>query len=174
MTAPQVVRDVTPVDLAALQFINPEKAPTIHLDRIRDARKGYLRYLMLEQRGVVAGYGVLVFRRPPSWSDAASREHLPQAVDLYVQPEKRDQGLGSYLLKQFEAIAASAGANRLFIGVDPVENPRAYALYVRLGYEPLDLKARRVGWRFTDSEGCRHEGNSWNIDLVRCFTKPSA
>jgi GNAT superfamily N-acetyltransferase len=165
VTAPLVVRDAALSDVEDLKRINNAKASAVHRDRIRDAHESYIRYLVLEQRGTISGYCVLVFRRPPSWSDTADGEHLPQVVDLYIEPEQRERGLGTFFLRQLESIVVNAGKNRLFIAVDPVGNPRVHALYLRLGYAPLEREPHRVHWHFVDSDGESHEGCDWSLTL---------
>ena len=53
----------------------------------------------------------------------------------------------------------------LYVSVDPEENKRAYSLYLRLGYNPLQSKPYKEYWSFTSSDGVLHEGYGWNIDL---------
>ena len=113
------------------------------------------------------GFVVLVFVRPPSWPDADNNEHLPQIVDLYIQPEQRGKGVGSFFIRQIEDVVVKTGGDSLFVAVDPVDNPRAHALYLRLGYLPLEPEPQRHHWQFTDSEDKLHEGDGWNINLVR-------
>lgn len=162
-----IVRDAIMADLEELKQINYAHSPAIHSDRLHDAGEHRMRYLVIEQNEAILGFSVLVFLRPPSWSDADSREHLPQIVDLYVRPEQRGKGIGSCFIQQMETLVASACYNRIFVAVDPVDNPKAHALYLRLGYQPLQNEPYRLQWHLTDSDGKRHEGESWNIDLVR-------
>ena len=162
-----MVRDTKLGDLEELKHVNDAKSPAVHRDRIRDAAEHHPRYLVVEQGGLIAGYAVLVFLRPPSWSDADNFEHLPQIVDLYVRPEQRGKGVGTFFIRQMEELVVNAGGDRLFVAVDPVDNPRAHALYRRLGYLPLEREPCQVHWHFTDSDGIRHEGKSWNINLMQ-------
>ncbi len=167
MKSQLMVRDAKLTDLEELKQVNDAKSPAVHRDRIRDTAEHQMRYLVVEQNGLIAGYAVLVFLRPPSWSDADNHEHLPQIVDIYVRPEQRGKGVGSFFIRQMEEFVVNAGGDRLFVAVDPVDNPRAHALYLRLGYIPLEREPFQVHWHFTDSDGNRHEGGSWNINLVR-------
>jgi GNAT superfamily N-acetyltransferase len=162
-----IVREAKSTDLEELKHVNYDKTPAVHRDRIRDADEHEMRYLVVEQNGLITGYAVLVFQRPPSWPDADSQENLPQIVDLYVRPEQRGKGVGSFFIRQMEGFVINAGGDRLFVAVDPVDNPRAHALYLRLGYIPLEPEPYQVHWHFTDSDGNRHEGEDWNINLMR-------
>ena len=163
------VRQATEADLAALEDIKSPRA--IHEDRLRDADGDRLLYLIIEEFGTVIGFVLLVFERPSTWSDANDKSHLPAMVDLLVRPDRRSRGAGSFLIRWVEETVRARGGIRLYIGVDPVDNPRAHQLYVRLGYTPLQTRPYRGHWEFTDSDGNVHEGNEWNIDMVKEFSQ---
>ncbi|MGI8913900.1 MAG: GNAT family N-acetyltransferase, partial [Chloroflexota bacterium] len=63
--------------------------------------------------------------------------------------------------------AAEAGYGRVYLRVDPVGNPRAAALYGRLGYRPLQAAPYRQAWGFVDSGGTAHRGEDWAVDMVK-------
>jgi predicted N-acetyltransferase YhbS len=88
-------------------------------------------------------------------------------VDLFVRPDHRNGGAGSFLIHWMEDTVRARGATLLHMGVDPLENPRAHQLYLRLGYTPLQTEPYRSHWKFTDSDGNVHEGHEWNIDMVK-------
>jgi GNAT superfamily N-acetyltransferase len=63
-------------------------------------------------------------------------EHLtgvPMLNHLEVHPDRRGQGIGTAIIEQAERLAVQMGHRRLSIGVG-IDNPRAYDLYLRLGY----------------------------------------
>jgi GNAT superfamily N-acetyltransferase len=159
------VRDATEADLDALVRLKP--SPVVHRDRLRDACKPGFRYLVLELDHGVIGFVCLVFARPRYWSDADCADYLPTAIDFLVEPAWRGRGYGSFLLREAERLAAAAGARQLYVWVDPVHNPRAFALYRRLGYAPLQEQAYRFHWEFVDSDGQPHAGDSWRVDMVK-------
>jgi hypothetical protein len=64
-------------------------------------------------------------------------------------------------------IAAGAGYVQVYLSVAPIANPRAYALYQRLGYQQLQAEPYRKIWEFTDSEGQMHRGEDWVVDMVK-------
>ncbi len=161
------VRDAAEGDVPALTAIKGAGTQALHRDRLRDAQGPGFRYLVLVADDRVIGFACLIMRRPPSWSDADDRLHVPRIVDLQVQEAYRGQGYGSALVRAMERIAAAAGYRHLYLGVDPVHNPRAYALYQRLGYQPLQAQPYRKVWAFTDSAGTRHRGEDWVVDMVR-------
>lgn len=159
------VRTACASDLPALAAIKPP--PALHKDRLRDADGTDLLYLALETEGQVIGFGLLVFRRPSTWPDAGDASRLPAMVDLVVEPARRSQGAGSFLIDWMETTVRSRGGDAVYLGVDPVQNKRALQLYRKLGYEPLQAEPYRSHWKFTDSDGRVHEGNDWNIDMVK-------
>jgi GNAT superfamily N-acetyltransferase len=167
------VRDAEDADVPALTAIKGAGSAVLHGDRLHEARGAGFRYLVLVVDGQVIGCACLVMRRPASWSDAADTEHLPQLVDLQVKPAHRGQGYGSAFIDAIEQVAASAGHRHLYLSVEPAHNPRAYALYQRLGYRPLQTTPYRKRWQFTDSAGMVHHGEDWVVDMVKVL-EPAA
>lgn len=159
------IRPATIADLDALIRYKP--TPVIHRDRLRDAQQPGFTYLVLELDHRVIGFVCLVFSRPHYWSDGDSRDYLPTAIDFFVDPALRGQGYGSYFLRTVEEMAAAAAATNFYLWVDPVENPRAHALYLRLGYQPIQKEPYPFHWEFIDSAGAYHGGDSWRLDLVK-------
>lgn len=159
------VRQATGADLPALTSLRPPVA--LHKDRLRDADGRSLLYLVVEQTETIVGFGLLVFKRPATWSDADDSSRLPALVDLFISPGNRSRGAGSYLIATMEETARSRHCPQIYIGVDPVDNPRARQLYLRLGYTPLQAEPYRSHWQFIDSDGNLHEGNDWHIDMVK-------
>jgi GNAT superfamily N-acetyltransferase len=156
---------VTTEDLAALTQIKEPEA--LHRDRIRDAQSPTFDYLALMRDGQAIGFACLVFARPGSWSDADDTTHLPQIVDIQIASTLRGQGHGTHLIRALEQLAARRGAREIFLAVDPRSNPRAFALYLRLGYEPMQDEAYLKHWEFVDSGGRLHSGDDWVVDMVK-------
>ena len=159
------VRDATASDLPSLTRLKDSEG--LHRDRVRDARSQTVRYLVLEQAGQIIGFACLVFVRPGYWSDAQDLSHLPQVVDMLIAPTTRSRGYGSHLMRCLEQFAAQRGCHEIFLAVDPIENPRAHALYQRLGYRPLQPEPYVKHWEFVDSAGRLHTGNDWTVDMVK-------
>lgn len=159
------VRAATEADLGALMRLKPSQA--VHRDRLRDACRPGFQYLVLELDQCVIGFVCLVHIRPQYWSDGECTEYLPTAIDFIIDPAWRGRGYGSFLLRQVEKLAAELGSKEFYLWVDPVDNPRAFALYVRLGYQPLQAQPYAFHWEFVDSEGHPHAGDSWRVDLVK-------
>ena len=162
-----IVRDAEPADVAALTAIKGAGSEAIHQDRLRDAQAGGLRYLVLVADDELLAFACLVYRRPASWSDAGDTRHLPQLVDVQVAAARRGQGYGTALLQAIEQLVAAAGGRLLYLSVEPEANPRALALYRRLGYQPLQAEPYRTEWSFVDSAGVAHGGEEWIVDMVK-------
>jgi GNAT superfamily N-acetyltransferase len=160
-----LVRDATGKDLAALTRLKDSAA--LHRDRLRDAQWPTFRYLVLERHGDVIGFGCLVYARPAIWSDAQDTSHLPQIVDLLISPALRGRGYGSCLIRSLERFAAQQGFTEIFVAVNPLNNPRAHALYGRLGYKQIQTRPYVKHWEFVDSGGVLHAGDDWTVDMVK-------
>lgn len=161
------VRDAEEADVPALTAIKGDGTEALHRDRLRDAQGSGFRYLVLLVAQELIGFACLVIRRPAYWSDADDTHHLPQIVDLRVKESHRGQGYGSDFVRAIERIAAEAGYGQLYMSVEPLNNPRAYALYQRLGYQQIQSEPYRKIWEFTDSEGKVHRGEDWVVDMVK-------
>jgi GNAT superfamily N-acetyltransferase len=159
------VRDAVLTDVEALFHLKPSAA--VHRDRIRDAATSMLRYLVMEREERVIGFALLLFTRPPHWSDGNDSSRLPQVVDLVIAPDLRGRGFGTFLLRAIERLAAERGCSHLYLAVSPIDNPRAHALYVRCGYQPLQTEPYRSHWEFVDSAGELHQGDEWSLDIVK-------
>lgn len=159
------VRDASAEDLTALTRLKQSEA--VHRDRLQDAQSPTFRYMVLDRAGEVIGFACLVFARPQAWSDAHDTSHLPQLVDVQIAPALRSRGYGACLINALEQLAAGSGSREIFLAVDPLSNPRAYALYERLGYRPLQANPYMKHWEFVDSGGNLHSGNDWTVDMVK-------
>jgi len=165
------VRDAEEADVPALTAIKGDAGAALHRDRLRESQGSGFRYLVLQVDQEIIGFACLVFRRPSNWSDAGNTQHLPQIVDLLVNESHRGRGYGSTLVRTIEQIVAAKGYDQLFIDVEPFDNPRAYALYQRLGFQPLQSEPYLSSWKFTDSAGKDHHGEAWVVDLVKQYSK---
>ena len=163
------VRDAEEADVTALTAIKGEGSDdeAVHRDRLRDAREGSLRYMVLLADQEIIGFACLVFCRPAYWSDASDTQHLPHIIDLQVKESQRKKGYGSAFVRAIEQIAAEAGYEQLYISVEPGDNPLAYALYLRLGFQQLQSEPYLKIWEFTDSAGKVHHGEDWVVDMIK-------
>lgn len=160
------IRKATAADLPALTALRPPEA--IHRGRLRDdAASAEYDYYVIVRGEEIVGFGALVFRRPTSWAKAHDERHLPEINDLHVAEAERGKGYGAQAIRLLEQKAVEAGADRLYISVEPINNLRAYALYQRLGYEPLQNEPYFHSWAAVDGDGKTERGEAWLVDMVK-------
>lgn len=80
--------------------------------------------LVAEAQGQVVGFGMLTL-----WGQ------MGEISDLVVSPSRRGGGIGTALIEYLSEKAARLGIPAVEIGVSE-SNPRARALYERLGFSP--------------------------------------
>ena len=86
---------------------------------------------------------------------------------MTIDASSRGLGLGSSFIHAIEAEAATAKHKNIYLTVDPVTNPRAYALFKRLGYEGIRPSPREIEWSFEDSNGNRYGGKDTLLDMFK-------
>jgi len=163
-----IIRTAQIADLSALCRLRYAEQPAIHRDRIRATDNQTYFYLVAERECILIGFGLLLLERPPEWSDTL--DSFPIVVDLFVSGQHRSQGVGRALLTHMECIVHQHGKTVLYLSVEPKTNPRALALYERLGFQPLQREPYQSAWRFTDSDGIEHVGEEWVIDMCKSLT----
>lgn len=159
------VRFAEEPDLAALGAMRPPES--LYRTRLSEAANGDIDFLLVQRGSDIVGFGLLVFRRPESWKGPLGQEMLPGICDLWVRPESRSQGAGSFLVNHMAKLAKARGCSHLYIGGNPEGSPRSYALYLRLGFVPIQAEPHEVSWSFTDSAGVVHEGSELNVDMLK-------
>lgn len=164
---PLILREATADDIPALLAIRSEGGEAHYRGRLRDAESPDFRYLVLVRDQEVIGFVCLVFRRPPSWGNVDDVKHLPQIIDLYVADSQQGQGYGTAAIHLLERMAFERGAQHIYISVEPIANPRAYALYQRLGYQRIQIEPYFYHWIFVSDDGTIEEGKEWLVDMVK-------
>lgn len=155
-TAALDIRAATDADVAVLEALWPSGPTRLHQRRFELQEQGLSTYL-IAWRGTTP-VGSCSIR----WSGCAAPEvrarlgAVPELNGLQVlPPELRGQGIGTAMISFVERAVRSRGIPQVGLGVDN-ENPRAAALYERLGY-------RDVGCRYLDRyfyltpDGERHD-----------------
>ena len=155
-----LVRDATEEDLDALEALRPLGAR--HGDHIRAAHPARSRYLLADLDEQIVGTVLLYFTPEAGWD---RRDQLPLMLDLWVPEHLRSQGIGTALVAGAEQFAMAAGFGHLYLRVEPDRNPRAFALYKRLGYQALQNQPYEDSHHFVDSAGNVHEGVEWVVDM---------
>ncbi|MFE9658587.1 GNAT family N-acetyltransferase [Streptomyces sp. NPDC005955] len=105
------------------------------------------------------------------WNGCAAPEvravvaDCPEINGLHVVEALQSRGTGSALIRRAERLAAERGRRLVGLGVDDHGNPRAAALYARLGYRPTVRYLDR--YSFTDDAGVEHPVEEPAVFLVK-------
>lgn len=153
------IRDATQSDISALTKLR--NAPT-QLHRYLSETDGEgIRFLVYEQDNEIRGFAMLFLRQP---TEGSPKSHIPKISDLHVAQRFRSMGIGTSMIVHMEKLAVAFGHKVMHVGVDPVDNPRALALYQRLGYAPMDEPQQKKAI-FYNENGDAIERKFWNINL---------
>jgi GNAT superfamily N-acetyltransferase len=106
-----------------------------HEARYERQRQGAGVFLIAFDDDVPVGSGEVIWRGCAAPEVRQRFPDCPEISGLTVwPPERRSHGIGTMLIRAAEALAAQHGHGRIGLGVDDY-NPRAAALYLRLGYQ---------------------------------------
>ncbi|MFE7775996.1 GNAT family N-acetyltransferase [Streptomyces sp. NPDC057445] len=143
-------------DLPLLDLHMPSNsADSHHAARCLRQEAGASTYLVAWRDGAPVGRGEVRWTGCAAPEVRAALGDCPELNGLAVWPEAlRGQGIGTALIRAAESLARERGKDLLGLGVDR-DNPRAAALYARLGYEPGVPYTDR--WAYTGEDGARHE-----------------
>ncbi len=145
------IRPIEEKDLPALEW----DGVYLHFRRLfrqayEDMRIGTRHLLMMEHTptgGMVGQVFIQWSSSDPRFADGARRGYL---YALRVKPAFRSRGLGTRILAAAEEELRRRGMDTASIGVEK-GNPRARALYERLGYRVIADDPGR--WSYLDHEG---------------------
>lgn len=145
---------------------------TYHETRLEAQAQGDADYLIAWAGGVPAGH---VFLR---WSAdkpfLRERNLAGQLVEaLAVRSELQSQGIGTALMVESERIAIARGDTSIGLAVG-IENARARALYLRLGYIERAGDEFRMTWTSMDDEGREREGGETCTYMAKLLLAPRA
>ncbi|MFE0649787.1 GNAT family N-acetyltransferase [Streptomyces sp. NPDC059534] len=138
--------DIAPLD----RHLPTPGAPTRHADRFARQETGHGTYLIAWRDGIPVGNGQVRWDGCAAPEVRAVLDDCPEFNGLDVVAGLRGRGIGTALVRAAEELARARGGAVLGLGVGH-DNPRAAALYARLGYEPVTEYTDR--WSFTDPEG---------------------
>jgi ribosomal protein S18 acetylase RimI-like enzyme len=150
-----VIRPITESDLALLRACFDEGTPEQPEEGLTLQRQGTGDFLIALVDGVPIGYLMLRWyaesHSPQEWKgDTANLQ------DFIVLEAWRSKGIGTAMLRVAEDMAFKRGFGRLSLGVG-IDNPRARALYERLGYEDAGLPPVEDRGSFRRWDGMLHE-----------------
>ena len=140
-----------------------------HLRRFTEQRSGASEYLIAWLDGKPVGHLNL---RWSSHEEPVLRllGSFPEINALGVwPPELRSLGLGRALVAEAEARARARGADRIGLAVG-LENHRARALYVTLGFLEWFAGSLTDSWFWIDDDGVEHEDSEVCTYMVKDLT----
>ncbi|GIJ32843.1 GNAT family N-acetyltransferase [Micromonospora sediminimaris] len=154
--APQnFVRECRAQDVPVLEKAVPTGRSRYHEARYRRQSEGLSTFLIAYLDDAPAGCGEVRWQGPKESDVRAQFPGCPEINGLTVVPDRRSQGVGTTIIRAAEALAVRRGHHRIGMGVGE-DNARAFALYLRLGYE--DTGYRYLDrYHYTDDRGTRHE-----------------
>ena len=128
----------TAPDVALLdQHMGSPGRTSFHARRFARQEAGECTYLVAWLGGRPVGHTEMRWTGCDAPEVRDARPGCPEIGGLAVWPEElRSRGIGSELIRAAEGLARERGLPEAGIGVG-VDNPRAAALYARLGYRPL-------------------------------------
>ncbi len=155
-----ILRAATERDLLGLLSVKPDE--TLHRERLARQERGEAVYLVAgDALHPVLGFVLL------KWHGDAHHDAHPVLEDLLVRPEYRSRGVGTRLLLHAEALCRERGLAHVGLGVNSADNPRACALYQRLGYRDTGEPPQYDVYASIDETGQRHLYEDCCIHMVK-------
>ena len=158
-------------DLGLLEAGNPTGRNRDHARRFARQEQGLSTFLIAWADGVPVGKGEIL------WTGCAAPEvnqrypACPELNGLEVWPAaRRSQGAGTAIVRAAEALARDRGCDQIGLGVID-GNPRAAALYLRLGYRETGCRYLDR-YSYLDGRGRRHDVGDPARFLVKQLTAP--
>ncbi|MEU6146443.1 GNAT family N-acetyltransferase [Streptomyces sp. NPDC047081] len=143
-------------DVALLdRYIGTAGAVSFHARRFAEQEAGRSTYLVAWLDGRPVGHLEMRWGGCADPGVRAACPGCPEIGALGVWPDElRSRGIGTALVHAAEELARERGLSVVGVGVGE-DNPRAAALYARLGYRPLLGYIGR--WSYEDTDGVTHE-----------------
>ena len=123
-----------------------------HHDRFTQQQDGRLTYLIAWLDGIPIGHMMVRWEGTTDAYVAGRISECAHLEDLFVMPELRSRGIGAQILACGETLAAERKFAKIGLAVG-TDNPRARALYERLGYADTGFGAFEIGGTYMDIRG---------------------
>lgn len=147
------IRTCQEADTTLLEKVLPSgKNNQWHLERLKNQQKGDSTYLIAFLDGQPVGHLDLLWKPVGNETRNKYLNNHPEINALVVIPEMQSQGIGSKLISSAEELVRKKGFQKACIGV-ATDNPRARALYERLGYEDWGWGIFEDSFTWIDDEG---------------------
>lgn len=149
-----LIRACMPADIASLERADPSGYNGWHQQRLDRQLAAVATYLVAFDDGVPVGNGEIRWTGCVNAEIRTAYPDCPEINGLHVYPSRvRGRGIGTALIRDAEARAKHRRRTRIGLGVG-ADNPRAAALYARLGYRAT---IRYVDtWSYIDDDGGQH------------------
>lgn len=140
--------------------------PEKHARRFARQAAGEADYLVAWDGATPIGH-LLVKWTGPGQEPMDSRLADCAAIeDFVIAPALRSRGYGRLLLDEAARRARERGLRRLGLAVG-LDNPRARALYERVGFAETDCGVITIRWQYLGSDGRRHWASERCVYLTR-------
>jgi GNAT superfamily N-acetyltransferase len=136
--------------------------------RLRQVRQGEgeVAYLVFWQGETPVGHMLLKWSGPHNDVVAARIASCAEIEDFVVAPELRSRGIGRRALAQAEQLTRERGLRRLGLAVG-LDNPRARALYERVGFADAGCGEITVRWQYPGRDGQKPWAEQRCVYLVK-------
>jgi GNAT superfamily N-acetyltransferase len=133
----------------------PGGKPERHQDRFARQQRDEVLYLIGWQDDEPVGQLLLVWAGPEYEPLTSTILDCAEIQDFVVRPDLRSRGIGHQMLALAEDLTRARGLRRLglYVGLD---NPRARALYHRLGFTDANCGIVIVRWQYPGPDGHKH------------------
>lgn len=148
------VRTATAADLPALDRAIPTGRNDVHRAFLAQQETGDASYVVAWRGAEPVGSGAV------RWAGLD-----PEISNLQVPEALRSQGIGAAIVRHAEELIRERGFGRVSIGVAE-DNPRAAALYERLGYRDTG-RVSTVTYTYFDRDGVERSATERSRVLVR-------
>lgn len=159
------IRELTYGDLDGLFHLRNDAA--MHKERLSAQSEGTLRYLGAFVNGGVVGFVLIMYDNKVDVMLYTDNQPCMDMVDLYVDESMRGMGIGSALITAAERVCAERNVPYMGLDVNPEDNPKALALYTRLGYMQVGGAHLDGVYASQDEHGNATVYEDWCVDMIK-------
>jgi ribosomal protein S18 acetylase RimI-like enzyme len=153
-TGSDLVLSVQPFSSGQRDALERHVPSWAHPYRIEAHESGYATFLLAWENETPVGYLLI------KWNGSDARvvqRHMgrcPELDGITVAEGQRSRGIGTTLIQEAERLVANAGFEAVALAVG-IDNPRAQALYERLGYVDWGHGTFEASWEAPNAPGGR-------------------
>jgi ribosomal protein S18 acetylase RimI-like enzyme len=150
------IRTAADRDLPALESQLPTPRPGLHSMDLIDQKAGLKTFAVAWLSNRPVACGLVYWRGPRDPGTANVLGRVPELYRLEVQPEFRNRGIGTEVIRFLEETIRSRRVEKCCLCVG-LSNPNARRLYARLGYSLAGVPHFIDRWSWEDESGTLHE-----------------